>query len=103
MKITRYIKNEPVEIQLTDSERTEAYFEQQAEFDLEDVLDVICGSEQYTMDCYGVTEEEFRSLAKKIAVEMRHYIDVYDMFWSDARDRAIECVVKDYLEEKENA
>ena len=102
MNITRYIHGNPVSIEMTQKELQEAYLEQQAIYDKQDILDVIACEKEYDEDFYGISKNEFLRLADDMATRMRQYIEKYDMSWDDARNDAITDVIEEHIRNKNN-
>ena len=88
-------------IELSLQEMTNAYYEQQHNFDLEDVLEELYLSEddEFFEDVYECTVQELEQRADDVAYLMRKYIDKYEMGWYDAREDAISEVAKRIAEE----
>lgn len=63
MKITREINGTPYTFELTDVEMRQAYFEQEDNYDLEDVKRYI---EEYVEDNDGITAEQIEPLIPRI-------------------------------------
>lgn len=90
MKITREFNGKKIEIELTAQELLNAYYEQQNNFDCQDVEDWFNEfSDDELKDMYGMTSEELSAVIPEIAEVMRRKIEKYDMNWYDARDAAI--------------
>lgn len=95
MTIKRTVNGTELEFQLTDDELSNAYFEQQFNFDVQDVRDAVIGWEDDdVIGVYGINTETFMKLSDEMAIEMRRNIDKYDMDWDYARDEAIRDVVR---------
>ena len=94
MKIVR----DGIEFELTSSELSAAYFEQQFNFDVEDVKS---GLEYIVEDAFD--EESYIEAARKVldtadllsdcAIALRRNIDKYGMQWEYARSDAIRTIV----------
>lgn len=95
MTIQRSFGGKTYDIELTDEELFEAYLEKEHMFDIQDVTDMLNGMSDFDInEYYGVTREEAVLLIDEIANEMRRDIDKYDMSWQNARDEAIETVLR---------
>lgn len=101
MYITRVLHGNVERIDLSKEEIRQAYEEQQAIYDKEDVLDAIEGWEDgYVEDVFGITEQEYIDLADDIAAEKRRLINKYDMYWQEALGEATDSVIKNYKSQK---
>lgn len=98
MIITRKIpnSNEEMEITLTSAELSNAYYEQEHEFDKKDIINEI-ENEDFETD-YKCSAETAMKYVDEMAYRKRKYIDDYDAHWSDA----VEDAIKDVLNEKLN-
>ena len=93
MKIRRTIDGKEVEIELTSDELYEAFVEQQAAFDLEDVRFYFADytDEDFQRE-YGITRAEAEELFESVAFHLRRNIDKYDMMFEYALPAAVEDV-----------
>lgn len=92
------IKRDGREYELTPAELTEAYFEQQSNYDIQDckngiqtIIDDDIDERTYVVAAKQVLHDE--DLIAECAAKMRRNIDKYDMDWSYARDEAVRSVV----------
>lgn len=89
MTITRMVNGHETQFELTPHELCAAYFEQQRQFDEEDIWYAIDGdTDEEIMDCFGITAKEFNDLLPQFAHRYRKYLD-NDDGWSDLRGMAI--------------
>jgi len=104
MTITRVIDGVEHKIQLTEQEMTFAYFEQQFEFDRQDIADELnsYNKDSDFEDIYECTLSEMTAHIDEAAAEMRRNIDKYEMGWYDARELAISDVAAQIVKEKES-
>lgn len=94
MVIKRTFNNKEYSIKLSPEEMTQAYFEQQNIYDIEDVVSYAeVFSNEDLIDLCGGTYSEILSLKEEIADEMRRNIDKYGMEWSYAREEAVRDVI----------
>lgn len=96
MKITRTINGEEVDIELTAEELSAAYYEQEHNFDVQDVQSRFNGeiTDSELEEIYGVTPEQITDeVIENIAYEARRNMDKYDM----EHPYAIDAAVKDIL------
>lgn len=100
MKITRHINGEKFDFELSLGELRDAYFEQEHNYDLEDIKAVIPTTdsdpdnwvefiEEYGIVPCTVSEDEMEDMA----TELRRNIDKHNMEFSNARDNAIRTVI----------
>lgn len=90
------------EIELTRRELLDAYYEQQYEFDKEDIRTLLDSfDDRYWQDRYGVCRAEIEPLVEDMAVMMRLNMDKYDMYFDYARDDAVDTVLRRYKKEME--
>lgn len=106
MIITREIKGETVEIELTEQELSRAYFESQMNYDRDDMEYYVSEYE----DDITWFEENFKVKFEEAFTEdaflemgctMRHLIDDHEMSWDYARGEALQDWCREYLESKE--
>lgn len=94
MVIKRTFNNTEYSIKLSPEEMTQAYFEQQNIYDIEDVVSYAeTFSNEDLIDLCGGTYSEILSRKEEIADKMRRYIDKYGMEWSYAREEAVRDVI----------
>ena len=94
MKIQRTINSVKFDIELLPEELVEAYYEQQHNFDVEDVVSYGEMFENAELvDYLGCDYKTLLSLKEEMADELRKNIDKYDMDWSSARDEAVRDVI----------
>lgn len=96
MVIKRTVDGKENSFELTERELCDAFFEQQYNFDKEDIKDYF-GQMDYLdgdfEDAFGVSRSKADTLIGEIASEMRRNMDKYDMDWEDARDEAVRSVL----------
>lgn len=93
MKIVR----DGQEIELTEQERRQAYWEQQHIFDVEDIETALDGeTDERIEESYGLNREQMNSLADMMAHRLRAYIWKYDMDFEYALPSAIRDVANEY-------
>lgn len=102
MKITRKIpnSNKEMEITLTSAELSEAYYEQEHEFDKRDIINEI-ESEDFEAD-YKCSVETAMKYVDEMAYRKRKYIDDYGAYWSDAVRDAINEILEENSEEDDD-
>ena len=97
MTITRIIGGVPQEFTLSRQEMCDAFYEQQAIFDRQDVEDELNEFSDEDLDYfYGLNRETICSLVDDMAERMRTYMWKYDMDFYSARDEAIKDEVDHY-------
>ena len=103
MTITRVIDGVEHSIELTGREMINAYFEQQFEYDKQDIIDELnsYSKDSHFEDIYECTLAEMTARIDDAAIEMRRNIDKYDMGWYDARELAISDVAARIIRERE--
>lgn len=89
MLIKRLVNGETMVFELTPHELTDAYYEQEGNFDKADAR---CELETL-LDGIRLPEEQLSSLAEEIAVRLRRNIDKCDMSWRCAMDEAADFVL----------
>lgn len=95
MTITRTVDGNELTFELTDHELCTAFFEQQRQFDEEDILWGIDGMDDEEIeDIYGVTRQQFMNALPDMACRYRKYLDNDDS-WSDTRGYAIYDAIRD--------
>ena len=97
MVITRMVDGVLHEFKLSKQELIDAYFEQEYNFDTEDVLGHLNSSED---DVYDVSIDELKNAVDRIVYEYRRNMDDYEMCWYDAREHAIQEIAGRLEEEK---
>lgn len=101
MNITRLINGTEYTFSLTPREMETAYFEQQYEFDQEDVRTLLDSfDDDYWQENYGTTRDEMEPLVEDMAIEMRRMIDKYDVDWDYAREEAVREILRRDAEEE---
>lgn len=107
MKIKRMFYGREIEIELTDRELFDAYYEQQFEFDRQDIIDAV-DDKLYEPSFYDLpsvvasdsvlgeqisNKQRFQKIVdaevEKAAMDMRRMIDKYGCDWEYARDEAL--------------
>ena len=96
MNIKRMINDTEYTFELTPSEMTSAYYEQQYEFDKLDVETLLDSfDDDYWFDNYGWHRADItQEMIEDMASEMRRYIDKYDCDWDWSRDEAVGVILK---------
>lgn len=89
MTIRREIDGKEVQIELSARELSEAYLEQEHEYDIEDVQNRFDDMEDEEFAEHGMTREEAESHISEIAYNKRRNMDKYEMSWEYALDEAI--------------
>ena len=102
MTITRKIpnSNKEMEITLTSSELSEAYYEQEHEFDKRDIINEI-EDENFETD-YKCSAEIAMKYVDEMAYRKRKYIDDYNEHWSDAVRDAINEILEENSEDDDD-
>ena len=98
MKIQRSINGMKFNIQLLPDELVEAFYEQQHNFDIEDVVEM--GEEfdnEELIEMYGCDYQMILNNKEEIANRMRKYINNFGLNWSEARDDAVREVINKKL------
>ena len=91
MIIKRTVNGREMEFELTPHEMSDAYYEQQHLFDIDDVVVFFDGcSDNDLMILYRMTRDETRKFYDEIALEMRRNINKYDMDFQYAREEAVQ-------------
>lgn len=105
MKIKREIRGVQVEIELTDSEMLDVFYEMQHRFDMTDIKEHIELDFEYDEDFY----QEYghpRTIALKLISEMadlmRKKINTYDEAWLYYRDEAIAQILSEHSHKEIN-
>lgn len=96
MKITRTVNGKDLTFELTPPELIEAYYEQERNYDEDDVLRQLEDLTDWDIqDRYGVTREQMNALLPRIASRYRRYRD-HDDSWFEQCESAIEYVAQEY-------
>jgi hypothetical protein len=98
MKIQRSINGMKFNIQLLPDELVEAFYEQQHNFDIEDVVEM--GEEfdnEELIEMYGCDYQTILNNKEEIANKMRKLINNFGINWSEARDDAVREVINKKL------
>lgn len=96
MTIKRTINGCKIEITLTETELHDAYYEQEHNFDVQDVenrFETMRENDEF--EEYGMTEEEATAFIDEIAYKKRRNIDKYGRYWKDALNDAISDVLSE--------
>ena len=94
MKIERTINGINFKFELLPDELTEAYFEQQKKFDIENIIEYAESMSPTELeDTYGCTYQEYLSQKEDIADVLRENLDMGASFQA-AIDYAIDIVMK---------
>lgn len=100
MKIKRTIDGQEHEFELTERELSDAYYEQEHNYDKEDIVNEVESLDVGEIyEFYGVTREQFSSLVPQMAYEKRRLMDKYGRSWDTAVGEAIRNVIKNYKQE----
>lgn len=97
MIIKRTIDNKEVSIKLTERELSDAYYEQEHLFDIEDVINALDEREDNEFEDYCLTKSQVKKDVDEIAYQKRRNINKYNMDWETATSDAI----NDYLVEND--
>lgn len=92
MVIKRTFGGVEFKLTLSSDELFDAFEEQQFLFDSEDVKDMLYDTD--TLGEYGITTEDALDMVDQMAYEMRRNINKYEMGWREARDEAINQVLR---------
>lgn len=94
MEIKREIDGKTYVFKLTGDELYRAFWEQEHNFDCDDVRDYLYGFEDADLiDSFGADSKEIEENIDDIAYEMRRQMDKYDVDMDYAREEAIRAVL----------
>lgn len=95
MIIKRIVDGNEINIELTARELSDAFYEQEHLFDIEDVLNKLNEMSDDDFADYGLTREQVEKEVDEIAYIKRHSINKYDMNWEEAVRDAIDTYLYD--------
>lgn len=101
MVIKRTVNGVDLEFTLSGHELSDAYYEQEHKYDVQDVMNRLDAMDDEEFEEHGLTRAQVEELVDEIAYWKRRNMDKYDMSWSSALDEAMGGFWYEYGEEEE--
>lgn len=94
MTIKRTVDGKEMEFELTAREMRDAFEEQEHIWDVNSVESYVCSfDDEYYIEIWGITKEQFAALIPDIAYRLRRYVNKYDLSEEYALDEALHDVI----------